>query len=233
MKLSVNHKLIARNKRIAQYILYVSLALLVVGFIWSIRNTDPEKALIGWAILIPSYFLVQISIYMANRWGKSPRPDEIVIQTLKGLNDEYTLYNYTTPVPHLLVGPHGIWVLNFYHHKGEISFDSKKLKYRQKGGAGLIGKYLGQDGLPNIIREAGNLQKDIDTYLSSKSFPVEVSPKIINVFYSDFAEINGNNFPTPCLKGDKLKAYVRKESKNKVLSIDDLERIRQSLPDPD
>ena len=103
MKISTNQKLIERNKKISQYTLYVSLALLAVGFIWSIRNTDPDKSLIGWMILVPSYFLVQISIYMANKWGKSPRPDEIVVQSLKGLNDEYTLYNFTTPVPHLLV----------------------------------------------------------------------------------------------------------------------------------
>ena len=93
MKLSVNNKLIERNKKIAQTILYVSLALLIIGFIWTLRNEEPSKSLVGYLILIPAFLLVQVSIYMANRWGKSPRPDEIVVSALKGLDNQYTLYN--------------------------------------------------------------------------------------------------------------------------------------------
>jgi len=231
MKISINQKLIARNKKIAQYTLYLSLALLVVGFIWSIRNTDPEKALIGWGILIPSYFLVQISIYMANRWGKSPRPDELVIQSLKGLNDDYTLYNLTTPMPHLLVGPHGIWVLNPYHQKGEISYDVEKSKYRQKGGVGIIGKYFGQEGLPNIARDTANLRQDVEAFLGKMDLSFSSASKVVNVFFSEDADLKGNNFPDWCIKAEKLKSLVRKESKNKILSSENLSIIQEKLPD--
>jgi len=134
MKLSINYKLIERNKKIAQITLFASLALLTIGFIWTLRNSEPSKSLIGYMILIPAYLLVQISIFMANRWGKSPRPDEIVVQALKGLDNRYTLYNFTTGVPHLLIGPIGIWIINPYHHKGKISYNLEKNRYLQKGG---------------------------------------------------------------------------------------------------
>ena len=68
MKLSINNNLIERNKKISQIMLYASLALLILGFIWTIRNPEPANTFIGYIILIPAYLLVQMSIFMANRW---------------------------------------------------------------------------------------------------------------------------------------------------------------------
>jgi len=214
----------------AQYTLYLSLALLVVGFIWSIRNTDPDKALIGWIILIPSFFLVQLSIYMANKWGKSPRPDEIISQSLKGLNDDYTFYNYTTAVPHLLVGPQGMWIINPYYHKGEISFDNEKSRYHQKGGAGIIGEYFGQEGLPRITKEAQNLIHDLESDLRKKAIKHSIAIKLVNVFYSDQAKIIGKNFPFSTLKAEKLKSFIRREAKKNQLSSGEIQSICGALP---
>ena len=129
MKVSINTKLINRNKKISQYTLYIALALLTLGFIWTLRNNDPQKTLTGYLILIPSYILVQFSIYMANNWGSDPRPDEIVLNALKGLNNDYHIYIYTTKIPYLLVGPMGIWALTPHHHKGEIVYDAEKENY--------------------------------------------------------------------------------------------------------
>jgi hypothetical protein len=230
MKISIDNKTIARNKKIAQYTLYLSLALLVLGFFWSIRNTDPKKTLIGWAILIPSYFLVQLSIYMANKWGKSPRPDEVVVQSLKGLNDEFTLHNFTTAVPHLLIGPQGVWIINPYHHKGEISYDIKRSRYTQQGGAGLIGKYFGQEGLPKISRETRTLKQDLQDYFKKQKIKVQTEPEVVNLFYSDQVELVGENFPDLCVKADKFKAMIRKEAKKRLLTPEELTEISQRLP---
>ncbi len=231
MKISVNEKFIARNKKIAQYTLYLSLALLVLGFIWSIRNTDPEKAFIGWAILVPSYFLVQLSIYMANKWGRSPRPDEIVIQSLKGLNDEYTLYNFTTAVPHMLVGPQGVWIINPYHHKGEISFDAEKSRYRQKGGAGFIGRYFGQEGLPKISREVINLKNDQIDYFSKLGIDHQNEIEVVNLFFSEEVNLLGDNFPDICVKAEKLKNIIRRQAKQNFLSSTEILKIKEKLPE--
>ena len=230
MKVSKNNKLIERNKKIAQYTLYISLALLAVGFIWSIRNTDPEKSFIGWLILIPSYLLVQLSIYMSNKWGKSPRPDEIISQSLKGLNDDFTFYKFSTDVPHLLIGPQGIWILNAYLHKGEISYDKDKSKYIQRGGAGFIGKYFGQEKLPNISKDSQNLKNDLAAFFNNVGIDTDTNPLVINVFLSDNAYLRGKNFPEICIKAEKLKSLVRRESKNKILTIGEILKITNLLP---
>ena len=233
MKLSINNKLIERNNKIAQLTLYISLALLMIGFIWTLRNSEPSKSLIGYLILIPAYLLVQVSIFMANRWGKSPRPDEIVVQALKGLDDKYTLYNYTAGVPHLLVGPIGVWIINPYHHKGEISYNLEKKQYQQKGGPNFIAKHFAQEGLPNISREVNSLKRDLDNYLKKNSIIFYENPEVVNLFYSDEIFLKTNNSPDINLKTSKLKDFIRKYVKKVKIPLEKIEELRHQLPEPD
>ena len=233
MKLSINYKLIERNKKIAQITLFASLALLTIGFIWTLRNTEPSKSVIGYLILIPAYLLVQISIFMANRWGKSPRPDEIVVRALKGLDDRYTLYNFTTGVPHLLVGPIGAWIINPYHHKGEISYNPEKNQYLQKGGPNFITKYFAQEGLPNITREVFSLKRDLNKYFDKNSIQIDEEPLVVNLFYSDDIVLLTNKAPEINLKSDKLKVFIRKYVKKANISPVKIEKLRSHLPNPE
>ncbi|HZU87518.1 MAG TPA: hypothetical protein VFF78_08550, partial [Anaerolineaceae bacterium] len=110
MKIITNHKTIKRSRKIGQYTTLGSLGILVVGFITSI---NPDPSLFIWALLalMVGFLLSQIGIYYGNRFGRTPRYDERINQSLKGLDEKYSIYHYMTPVPHLLVGPAGIWVL--------------------------------------------------------------------------------------------------------------------------
>lgn len=233
MKISINNKLINRNKKITQFTLYGSLALLALGFIWTIRNPEPSKSLNGYIILLPAYLLVQISIFMANRWGKSPRPDEIVAQALKGLDDKFTLYIYTTDVPHLLTGPIGVWILNLYHQSGEISYNPDKHKYKQKGGPNLIARNFSQEGLPNITKNSASLKKEFIAYLKKNSIHYDENLEVINIFFSENAKIKTKGAPDIILKSDKLKEYVRKNTKKSSTLFEKVQLLQNKLPTPE
>ena len=232
MKLSIDKKLVDRNKKIAQITLYVSLALLAGGFFWTLKNPEPSQSIIGYLILIPAFLLVQVSIFMADRWGKSPRPDEVIAQSLKGLDDKYTLYNYTTGVPHLLVGPTGILIINPYHHEGEISYNPSKNKYKQKGGPNVFSKYFAQEGLPNINKKVSSLKKDLNNYFNKNSIHTDIEPKVINIFYSDNIVLQVNNAPEINLRSSKLKSFIRKQIKLLKIPQEKIENLRNHLPEP-
>jgi hypothetical protein len=206
--------------------------MLAIGFIWTLKNSEPSKSLIGYLILIPAYLLVQTSIFMANRWGKSPRPDEIVVQSLKGLDNRYTLYNFTTGVPHLLVGPIGAWIINPYPHKGEISYNTEKNQYLQKGGPNFISKYFAQEGLPNITREVFSLKRDLKRYYDENSIQIYEEPVVINLFYSDEIILLTDNAPEINLKKNKLKVFIRKQAKITKIKPETIEKLRSHLPKP-
>jgi len=230
MNISSNMKLIERNKKISQIVLYSSLALLTLGFMWSFTNPNSSQATLSYFILIPAYILVQVSIYMANKWGRSPRPDEIIINSLKGLNNQYNLYNYTTSVPHLLVGPAGIWIIKPYHHSGEISYNPEKKRYEQKGGPGFITKLFAQESLPNIERESKMYLADYHSYLEKNNLAIEKDPQIANLFFSEKAHINAKNAPEICIHADKFKELLRQVAKKSTISDVGIKRITSQLP---
>ena len=232
MKISNNYPLIKKNKKISQLVLYASLALLVVGLVWSFTGADITQYTMAYLILIPAYLLVQISIFLANKWGRSPRPDEIIAQSLKGLNDQYTLYNYNTGVPHLLVGPVGVWIIKPYHQFGTISFNPEKNRYEQKGGANFISKMFGQEGLTDIARESKMAIRDFDNFKKKMKLNIDIKPKIVNIFYSEKADVLAKNAPEATIHADKLKDLVRSQAKVNPLKDEKINQIRKQLPDP-
>ena len=126
MNIESNEKLIRRNARIAQISMIAGLVVLVGGMVLSFRT--PDQFGISLAALLVGFTLSQIGIFFGNRWGRHPRPDEILNQALKGLDGRYTIYHYRTPTAHLLVGPSGLWAIfprnqreNHHLRKGSLS----------------------------------------------------------------------------------------------------------------
>src|SRR4030065_1166954 len=113
MNIIRNEKLIKRNSRIAQITVVAGLAVLAAGMFISFRYK--EQVTLSMGALLVGFLLSQIGIYFSNRWGRRPRPDELLDQSLKGLDSKFTLYHYSTPVAHLLLGPAGVWLLLPYH----------------------------------------------------------------------------------------------------------------------
>jgi hypothetical protein len=84
MEIIKNDRLINRNSRIGQI---ASIAgLIVLGGGLFISFTRPEMFSISLIALLVGFGLSQIGIYFANRWGRHPRPDEILDAALKGLD---------------------------------------------------------------------------------------------------------------------------------------------------
>ena len=110
MNIIKNEKMIRRNARIGGIVTIVSLVVLGIGMY--ITFARPEMFSLSILALLVGFLLSQVGIFFTNRWGRKPRPDEMLDQSLKGLDDRYSLYHYATPVSHLLIGPAGIWTLH-------------------------------------------------------------------------------------------------------------------------
>jgi hypothetical protein len=82
MKIIKNEKLIQRNSKLGNYISLGALAILGGGMFISFNR--PEWFAYSLVCLVVGYILTQIGMYMGNRWGRSPRPDEKIDAGLKG-----------------------------------------------------------------------------------------------------------------------------------------------------
>jgi hypothetical protein len=236
MKIVTNEKLINRNKKIGQITSIASLVVLGGGLYFSFTSTSATSPLgayattITFGALILGFLLSQVGIFYGNRWGRSPRPDERIIQSLKGLEDKYTFYNYTTNVPHLLVGPSGIWVLIPYSVKGLITYDEKKMRWNQKGGNFYM-KFFAQEGLGRPDLDALGLIKDAEKYIGDNLKDLAHPPvQAALVFINDKADVEATNAPVPTLPAGKLKDFFRKKAKEEPAPIETIKLLQAAFP---
>jgi hypothetical protein len=230
MKIVTNTKLIQRNRRIGQILSLGSLAVLGVGLYISFR---PELLSYSFIALIIGFMISQIGIYFGNRWGRSPRPDEQLTSALKGLDDKYTLYHYTAPVSHLLVGPSGLWVLLPYNQTGVITY--QKGRWKQKGGS-LYLKVFAQESMGRPDMDVKSSLEDIQKFVNKELGDMEKPPiQAAVVFTNPKVEVKAPEAPIPTLEVDKLKDLIRKKVKenSKLFAPESLKVITSALPEPE
>lgn len=228
MKIIKNEKLIERNGKIGQWVSLGALAVLGLGMY--ISFSKPDLFIYSVLCLVLGFIMTQIGMYMGNRWGRSPRPDEKFDTGLKGLHSDFNIYHYTTPVSHLLVGPSGVWVLLPYHQKGKAEF--VKGRWKMSGG-GFMQSYMrifGQESIGRPDLDAQNEVQVLRKFLAKKmddaSIP-EIRP--ILVFTSDEVEVETGDSPIPAMRLKQLKEFLRQGAKNRAMSTQEIKSLTEQL----
>ncbi len=228
MKIIKNEKLIERNSKIGNWISLAALIILGLGMYISIAQ--PDLFVLSLVCLAIGFILTQVGMYLGSRFGRSPRPDEKLDAGLKGLHSEFSIYHYSSPVSHLLVGPSGVWVLLPYHQGGRIFFEKNRWKIK---GGGFIQSYMrifGQEGIGRPDLEAES-QVDVVRKFLSKKMDESTVPEIkpILVFTNEQVELETNESPIAALKLKQLKEFLRQGSKNRALTSDQIKVITSHL----
>jgi hypothetical protein len=230
MKIITNGKLVKRNAAIGKYTSIVALVVLGAGLFITFKY--PEKFAYSMACLLIGFILSQVGIYYGNRWGRSPRPDQIINKNLKGMGRENTIYHYYTPASHLLIGPAGIWSLMPYYQGGKVSFDGKR--WRTRGG-GFTRSYLrifGQESLGRPEMEAEAVKKNLVAFFT-KALPQNfVLPQVNTalIFTDPRVELEIDQAPLPALTPKDLKEFLKKNIRENPLDPEILDMLRKALP---
>ena len=229
MKIIKNETLIKRNGRIGNWVSLGALAVLGIGMY--ISFTQPERFTISMICLVIGFIMTQIGMYMGNRWGRSPRRDEKLDAGLKGMHSEFSIYHYSSPVSHLLVGPAGVWVLLPYHQGGQVYFEKNRWKIK---GGGFMASYMrifGQEGIgrPEIEAESeiAVAKKFFAKHMDESAVP-EIKP--ILVFTNEQVELEPGESPIPAVKLKQLKGFMREEAKSRKLTSSQIQSITSVLP---
>jgi hypothetical protein len=229
MNIIRNEKLIKRNSKIGQFALLGGLVVLAGGMFISFRY--PEQFGLSLAALMLGFLASQVGIYFSNRWGRRPRLDEQLDAALKGLDKKYTLYHYTSPVPHLLVGPSGVWVLLPYYQRGTMTYENSR--WRQRGG-NLYLKLFAQEGLGRPEAEVAAEVDHMQSFLSKRLPEGSVVPPVqaAMVFTNPKAVINipeGTVLPAEAVTLKELKEVIRKAGKGKALTPEKAKMVQEAI----
>jgi hypothetical protein len=231
MKITKNEKLIKRNASIGSW---TSMAALIIWggttYLMFTRPADSQLLLYTTIAFVVGLILMYIGSYMGMRFGGSPRPDERLDAAFKGLQNEFVMYHYTTPVSHLLVGPAGVWVIKPYHQHGQVTF--KKNRWRLSGGGFMqaYARFFGMDGFGRPELDIEGEVQSLTKYLSRKMDESEI-PEInaMLVFTNENIELDTENAPMPAMKLKQIKEFMRQKAKEKKLSVETLNQLKTVL----
>jgi hypothetical protein len=137
-----DEKRIARYRQIGQYTSLAGLVLLLGGMI--LAFVQPVNGLLLQTVaLVGGWTFSQIGLYLAHRYGRSPRPDEVLDEAVRKVARSGRIYHYLLPAPHVLLTTAGPIVLVPKYQSGNISVEGDK--WRQTG-VGLR-RFFGQEAL--------------------------------------------------------------------------------------
>ncbi len=238
MKIIKNEKLIKRNNKLglsSTIAGFVSLGACAYFLFQPIQNAESlttARLTIWLATLFLGFIFSQIGMYMGNRWGRSPRPDELLDASLKGLPGDFSIYHFVAPAHHFLVGPAGVWVLLPYRQRGIVTYTKNRWRI---GSGGFMQAYMsifGQEGIGRPDLEAEHeiysLQKILAKNLSEGEIP---NVQAVLVFTHDLVEIQANDAPRPALKPKQLKDFMRQRAKERPITPTQLAAVKAALPE--
>lgn len=243
MKVVVNLKLVRKYKVFTRLSLFGVIATLLIGLVFAFFNVFP-KVLVNFIIatiaIVTCYTLLRINNWLTSRWGATPRLDEKISDSLKGLGDEYTIFHYVTDVPHVLIGPNGIFLLEVFEQPGKIIYNQEKKTWKYVKRGNFISKVFTSEKFPDPVKEIVFVEKDWTNFLQrlSKSdyfkadsdFP---EPKTVIVFPDPTAELEVTGSPIILTKMNRLKELIRSLPKLPQVEYDSVKKFLGTLPGAD
>ena len=230
MKIIRNEAKIRRYGQLGGWLTLAALLVLGAGFY--ISFAQPNLFLYSLLSLMIGFVLMQISLFLGNRYGRRPRLDERLDTSLKGLSNEYSLYHFSGPVPHLLVGPAGLWVLRPYHQAGKIRYQRNRW---QISGGGFMQAYMRLFGQEGIGRPEAEVDAELDSLRNflrkNVDAETEFDPQAVLVFNSEGTDLSETqSAPIPAVTYKQLKDLIRKSAKSRPLTPAQLAEIKAALP---
>jgi hypothetical protein len=210
MRIIRNDKFIKQRASLGRNISIAGLVILVIGLL--ISFSAPQLFLLSFLCLLIGFLCSQVGIYLANRYIRIDRPDEVLQKALKGFDDRYALYLYTSPAGNVFLTPTKCVVFTVKLQSGPIEYRAGKWHHRTGGLKRLFG-WMTQEGLGNPTRDAETENASLQRYITKKLPDVEVAIQPVIVFSSPTAELNTAGAPIPAIHAKKLKEWLRSTGK--------------------
>ncbi|GAB4566155.1 MAG: hypothetical protein Kow0047_17320 [Anaerolineae bacterium] len=221
MRLITNQKLIQRRARLGNIASWFGLGVLVVGMAASFR---PQYIYISFACLIIGFIAASIGTYQLRRFGRRPRPDQVLARAVKGFDDRHVFFAWVLPSPYVLLNPAGIFVFVTRDQTGQVICEGDR--WRQPFRISRIFTALGQEGLGNPTRELKEEISQMESWLA-KQLPDGKIPPVQGavVFINPNVQLEIQGASVPVMVPTKLRSWIRNQSKKKALTSEEQDRL--------
>ncbi len=214
MRVTTNMKRIKRRAKFGTYASLGGIAVLAGGMIASFQQQYVWLSLVA---LIVGFLLAQYGNYNLRRYGRSPRPDQILEENMKGFDDRYHLYAWSLQSPFVLLTPQGLYSFTTRDQTGKITVNGSQWRTPFSIGRALM--VFSQEGMGNPTQDAQASAAKLTEWIRSKlpESTVTVQPAI--VFLDPRAQLEINDPVVPVLDAKGMKKWLRGGGKGDNLKI--------------
>jgi hypothetical protein len=229
MKITTNQKLIQRKAKLVRWTSMAGLVVLGGGLLASFN-----EAYYFWALpsLLVGFILANVSAHNANRYVKEPRADHALEKALRGFDNNYHLFNFTTPVQHVLLTPSRLYALTVKNQDGTIRKQGSR--WRRNFSVKRIFLFFNDEMLGNPASEAlGNverLQSSLSRAIEGQLPPIE--PLVVFTHPNVTLEMDSNKAgdgDVPAVLVSNLKKHLRGQPKGALIEPEVRKQLTEVL----
>jgi hypothetical protein len=220
---------IARMRTLAKWLSLIGFLFLVAGLVMVLVVPDTERIIVYQLMaLFAGWILSQIGTYLAHRYLRKPRPDEVLDEAVRKVVRHARIYHYMLPAPHVMLTPSGVIVLVAKFQSGNISVSDGD-KWKQTG-VGLR-KYFGQEGLGNPTREAESMIEAMAAYINKHAPTVAELPMAALIVFTakEIKKLDVADSRIPAMHHSKVKGYLKQQWSGKQIAEAEYEALRQAF----
>lgn len=219
----LNNRLVQRNRRLSRVMTFGGIGATLVAVL--ITFFQPGQIAFAFVLMIGGAVISQFGTVIYNRFGRSPRMDEVLDDSLKGLDDRHAIFHYYLGASHALFTPSGTYAIVHMLERGEVRHLEGSWKHTPPRGR----LHLRQPRERTLKRfekdalaEASQLKRYLDKNLPG--YPdVEVEPLVL--FLAKDIQVHVESSPFLVTHRKKLKSELRKVSGSKAFSAEDLQSL--------
>ncbi len=215
MRIFTNERRIKRMRRLGQVMFLVALAVLIGSMVlfWTLPpQTQVQLFWLSTLLLLVGLVSAVSAVRLTNDWVRTPRPEDVLNEGLKGLGNNYALFHYYMPARHVLTAPQGIFCLEVRAQSGK--FRVKGERWRARGGPlSWLVRFLRQEHIGDPTHSAqfnaARVQKWMNAIIPDSGVAVEP----VVVFIHPGATFEAESPTVPVLYADSerepnLRAYI-------------------------
>ena len=234
MRVEINEDLVKRNRRVATYLFFFSLAVLLFGFLAANGSFFGADALSEDAgslylfampvVLVIGFVSTLVSVRMTNMWVRQPRPEDAIRTGLKGISNKSILYNYLhMPARHILIAPQGVFILTTRYQDGHYEVKNDRW-HTKRSPIGRLLSLFRMDGIENPHLDSKIATQHVQEIMDELEIDIEVQPLIL--FIDPRAELDIQDSTVPVMYAMDKATIGKKEVRLKP----NLKEYLKSIP---
>lgn len=224
MRVTTNTKLIKRRAKLGTYASLGGIAVLAGGMVASFQ---PQYVWLSLVALIAGFLLAQFGNYNLRRYGRSPRPDQILEESMKGFDDRYHLYAWSLMAPFVLLTPQGLYTFTTRDQTGKVTVNGSQWRSPFSLGRALM--VFSQEGMGNPTQDAQTTAAKLTEWVRSKLPDSTVSAQPVIVFLDPRVQLEITDPVVPVLDAKGIKKWMRGGGKGDTLKTGEYRALENLL----